>query len=111
MKGKAKQTIPPPIHKICSGRTFRPRRQNAFNSRFAAFGMEIRRGIAVSPGLAIGPALVLDNEGVLIRARTVSADEVEQEIARLKVALRAAVTASKARQKSLSVKLGAGVAE
>ena len=40
-----------------------------------------------------------------------SANEVGQEIGRLKVALRAAVTASKARQQSLSVKLGAGVAE
>ena len=73
--------------------------------------MEIRRGIAVSPGIAIGPALVLDNEGVLIRARTVSAKEVDSEIKRLKVALKAAVKASKARQKSLSAKLGADVAE
>jgi phosphotransferase system enzyme I (PtsI) len=73
--------------------------------------MEIRRGIAVSPGIAIGPALVLDNEGVLIRARTVPPEQVGAEIARLKVALTEAAQASKDRQKSLSAKLGADVAE
>ena len=35
--------------------------------------MEVKRGIAVSPGVAIGPALVLDTEGVRITHRTVHA--------------------------------------
>ena len=52
--------------------------------------MEIRRGIAVSPGVAIGPALVLDTEGILIPIRTVSPAEVEGEVRRLRTALAAA---------------------
>ncbi len=73
--------------------------------------MEIRRGIAVSPGIVIGPALILDNEGVLIRARTVPPTQIDNEIVRLKVALAEAAQASKDRQKSLSAKLGPEVAE
>ena len=49
--------------------------------------MEIRRGIPVSPGVAIGPALVLDTEGVRITHRTVAPDHVPDEIARLRRAL------------------------
>ena len=45
--------------------------------------MEIKRGIAVSPGVAIGPALVLDTEGVRIPQRIVPAEQVEAEVARL----------------------------
>ena len=49
--------------------------------------MEYRYGIAVSPGVAIGPALVLDTEGVLIPHRTVPPGQVEAEVARLNRAL------------------------
>ena len=49
--------------------------------------MEIRRGIAVSPGIAIGPALVLDTEGVRIPHRTVPVEQIPDEIARLRRAL------------------------
>ena len=52
--------------------------------------MEIKRGIAVSPGVAIGPALVLDTEGFRIPQRFIHPDEVEDEIARLRQALAAA---------------------
>src|SRR5918994_7440473 len=50
-------------------------------------GMEIRRGIAVTPGVAIGPALVLDTEGVIISQRTVPAEQAEAEVRRLDDAL------------------------
>ena len=36
--------------------------------------MEIKRGIAVSPGVAIGPALVLDTEGFRIPQRTIAVE-------------------------------------
>jgi phosphotransferase system enzyme I (PtsI) len=50
--------------------------------------MEIRHhGIGVSPGVAIGSALVLDTEGVRITHRTVPADQIVGEIGRLRHAL------------------------
>ena len=45
--------------------------------------MKYRYGKAVSPGIAIGPALVLDTEGVHIPHRSVPPDQVGAEIARL----------------------------
>ncbi|HSQ58600.1 MAG TPA: phosphoenolpyruvate--protein phosphotransferase [Gemmata sp.] len=50
--------------------------------------MEIRHhGIGVSPGIAIGGALVLDTEGVRITHRTIPPDQKAGEIARLRHAL------------------------
>lgn len=46
--------------------------------------MELRRGIAVSPGVAIGQALVLGSEGFRIPRRLVREDAAETEIARLR---------------------------
>src|SRR5437868_4138548 len=68
--------------------------------------MEIRRGIAVSPGVAIGPALVLDTEGVRIPHRTVAPELIPDEIARLRVALGEAATAARETQKQISARLG-----
>jgi phosphotransferase system enzyme I (PtsI) len=45
--------------------------------------MQELQGIAVSPGVAIGEALVIDNEGFRIPQRFVSRDAVEDELARL----------------------------
>jgi phosphotransferase system enzyme I (PtsI) len=54
--------------------------------------MELRYyGIPVSPGVAIGPALVIDTEGIRITHRTVASEQVPQEIARLQQALDHAV--------------------
>ncbi|GIW84624.1 MAG: phosphoenolpyruvate--protein phosphotransferase [Thermogemmata sp.] len=54
--------------------------------------MELRYyGIPVSPGVAIGPALVIDTEGIRITHRTVIPEQVPQEIARLRQALDQAV--------------------
>ena len=51
--------------------------------------MEIKRGIAVSPGVAIGPALVLDTEWFRIPQRFVEAEQVAAEVVRLREALEA----------------------
>src|SRR5579872_1407279 len=68
--------------------------------------MEIKRGIAVSPGVAIGPALVLDTEGFRIPQRSVPAAEVAVETARLRLALADAVRDTRAQQETISAKLG-----
>ena len=45
--------------------------------------MERLQGIAVSPGVAIGEALVMDNEGFRIPRRFLPRDAVEDELERL----------------------------
>lgn len=50
--------------------------------------MELRRGIAVSPGVAIGPALVLGSEGFRIPRRLVRDDAADTEIARFRGVLK-----------------------
>ncbi len=52
--------------------------------------MQKLQGIAVSPGVAIGEALVMDNEGFRIPQRFVARDAVENEIERLDKAIAAA---------------------
>ena len=45
--------------------------------------MQILQGIAVSPGVAIGETLIIDNEGFRIPRRFVARDAVEDELERL----------------------------
>ena len=52
--------------------------------------MQKLQGIAVSPGIAIGEALVFDNEGFRIPRRFVARDAVEHELERLDQAIQAA---------------------
>jgi len=52
--------------------------------------MQQLQGIAVSPGVAIGESLVMDNEGFRIPRRFVTRDAVEDEIERLDKAIAAA---------------------
>ena len=52
--------------------------------------MERLQGIAVSPGVAIGEALVMDHEGFRIPRRFLPRDAVEDELDRLDEAIRAA---------------------
>ncbi len=52
--------------------------------------MQKLQGIAVSPGVAIGEALVMDNEGFRIPRRFVTRDTVEDELQRLDKAIAAA---------------------
>jgi len=73
--------------------------------------MEIRRGVAVSPGVAIGPALVLDTEGILIPIRSVPPEQVEGEVRRLRTALADASRLAQEKQVKLSAKLGKEIAD
>jgi phosphotransferase system enzyme I (PtsI) len=68
--------------------------------------MELRRGIPVSPGVSIGPALVLDTEAVRISQRFIPPGSYPEEIDRLKVALRAAVEEARAMQRMVTEKVG-----
>jgi phosphotransferase system enzyme I (PtsI) len=68
--------------------------------------MKVRRGIAVSPGVAIGPALVLDTEGVRIPHRTVPAEQVPDEIASLRAALAVAARDAREKRQLLAARVG-----
>lgn len=68
--------------------------------------MKVRRGIAVSPGVAIGPALVLDTEGVRIPHRTVPAEQLPDEIASLRSALQIAAQDARETRQRIAARLG-----
>src|SRR5947209_5479611 len=68
--------------------------------------MELKRGIAVSPGVAIGPALVLDTEGFRIPQRFVPRHQLSGELVRLRQALDSAVHETRTQQETISAKLG-----
>jgi phosphotransferase system enzyme I (PtsI) len=68
--------------------------------------MEIKRGIPVSPGVAIGPALVLDTDWFRIPQRTVAPAAVPEELRRLRAALAAAAAAAREQQQTISDRLG-----
>jgi phosphotransferase system enzyme I (PtsI) len=71
--------------------------------------MEYKYGTPVSPGVAIGPALVLDAEGVLIAQRSVSPEQVEDEIARLRRALDEVAADAVADRERMTARLGADI--
>jgi phosphotransferase system enzyme I (PtsI) len=68
--------------------------------------MEIKRGIAVSPGVAIGPAMVLDAEGFRIPKRFVHESAVVSEVRRLEQALAKARDETLANESLIAEKLG-----
>jgi phosphotransferase system enzyme I (PtsI) len=68
--------------------------------------MQIKRGVAVSPGVAIGPALVVDTEGFRIPQRFVDRRQRKEEIARLHRALEAAAAEVRTNEQAVSDKLG-----
>jgi phosphoenolpyruvate-protein phosphotransferase (PTS system enzyme I) len=68
--------------------------------------MEIKRGIAVSPGVAVGPALVLDSEWFRIPQRTIAPDQINGECERLHQALEKAAAETRANQEAVTAKLG-----
>lgn len=68
--------------------------------------MELKRGIAVAPGVAIGPALVLGSEDFRIPERFVRVDAVETEIGRFRDALAASVTEITGHEQLASARLG-----
>jgi phosphoenolpyruvate-protein phosphotransferase (PTS system enzyme I) len=55
--------------------------------------MEIKKGIGVSPGVAISTALVLDAENLAIPKRQIVVENIDAELARFDVALKDAVVA------------------
>ena len=68
--------------------------------------MEILRGIPVSHGVALGPALVLDSEGVRIPQQRVAAEHVDRELKRLRTALAAAAAEARETQQEMGERLG-----
>jgi phosphotransferase system enzyme I (PtsI) len=68
--------------------------------------MEIKRGIPVSPGVAIGPALVRDTEWYRIPQQFVDGESLDEEILRLRRALAAASEEARVNQQAVSDKLG-----
>src|SRR5439155_1640961 len=68
--------------------------------------MDIKRGIAVSPGVAIGPALALDTEGARIPRRVVEPGLRDTEVQRLRQALAASAVDARAQEQKVSSQLG-----
>jgi phosphotransferase system enzyme I (PtsI) len=68
--------------------------------------MEVKRGIAVSPGVAIGPALVLDTEGIRITHRTIPPEQIPDEIQRLFKSLDDAAAESRETRQRFTIRLG-----
>lgn len=68
--------------------------------------MQKLQGIAVSPGVAIGEALVMDNEGFRIPRRFVARDAVVDEIERLDKAIAAAASEIAHHRETVSSELG-----
>ncbi|MCG8448531.1 MAG: phosphoenolpyruvate--protein phosphotransferase, partial [Pirellulales bacterium] len=68
--------------------------------------MESLQGIAVSPGIAIGEALVLDHEGFRIPRRFLPREAVEEEIERLDRAFDAAIAEVEHNRQRVAEQLG-----
>ncbi len=68
--------------------------------------MQKLQGIAVSPGVAIGEALVMDNEGFRIPRRFVARDTVEDELERLNRAIDAAAEEIAGNRDAVAEELG-----
>jgi phosphoenolpyruvate-protein phosphotransferase (PTS system enzyme I) len=68
--------------------------------------MQKLQGIAVSPGVAIGEALVMDTEGFRIPRRFVSRDAVDDELERLDKAIRAAAVEIDGHREAVASELG-----
>jgi phosphotransferase system enzyme I (PtsI) len=68
--------------------------------------MEIKRGIPVSPGVAIGAALVLDAEWFRIPEQSIQQARVDDELKRLRQALGAAAESVRQQQQTVNDRLG-----
>ena len=68
--------------------------------------MQKLQGIAVSPGIAIGEALVMDNEGFRIPRRFVARDAVDDELDRLEKAVAAASAEISGYRDAIALELG-----
>ncbi len=72
--------------------------------------METLKGIAASSGYALGPAVVLEHEDLLVRKRFVAASEVEAETERFTLAVEQAKRDIQALQERMSREVGEGAA-
>ena len=68
--------------------------------------MQKLQGIAVSPGIAIGEALVMDTEGFRIPRRFVARDAVDDELERLGKAIAAACSEISVNREAVAKELG-----
>ena len=68
--------------------------------------MQTYQGIAASPGVAIGEALVVDNEGFRIPRRYVAREAVSSELSRLEAAIEAVSAEVEGNRDSISQQLG-----
>jgi phosphoenolpyruvate-protein phosphotransferase (PTS system enzyme I) len=68
--------------------------------------MQRLQGIAVSPGVAIGEALVMGNEGFRIPRRFVARDAVDEELLRLDAAFSASMQEVERNRDAVAVELG-----
>jgi phosphotransferase system enzyme I (PtsI) len=73
--------------------------------------MQILRGIAVSPGIAIGPVLVLDPRGLRLPRRSVPRDAIAAELRRLDLGLDDALREAEQAQEDARARLGPEYAE
>lgn len=80
-------------------------------SRPAPRPMHVLRGIAISPGIAQGPVVVLDRRGLALPTGSVAEEAVPEELARLDAGLEAARAAADADAVEVSRRLGPQYAE
>ena len=73
--------------------------------------MELKKGIPVSPGIAIGGAFLLEAEGVRIPEHYVPAERVEDEVKRLGAAMDQAMEELRELAKRISATAGRSIAE
>ncbi|GAX62062.1 phosphoenolpyruvate-protein kinase [Candidatus Scalindua japonica] len=79
------------------------------NDRFNEDNMETRKGIAVSPGVVIKDAFVLESEGYRIPRHLIKEDEIAKEISRLEEATTDAWKEIEALENSVSKNLGSQI--
>ncbi len=72
--------------------------------------MEIKKGIAVSPGVAIASAVVLDSGEYRIPNRLVGADQVDTELAKLQQAFESSVSELNSLREATAEQLGRDIA-
>ena len=70
--------------------------------------MELRKGIAVSPGITIGAAFVLDTEEIRIPQRFIAKEDVESELQRYDDAILAAHKTINVDIEQVGAKIGVG---
>jgi phosphoenolpyruvate-protein phosphotransferase (PTS system enzyme I) len=68
--------------------------------------MHVLRGIAVSPGIAVGPIVVLDTRGMRLPPRKIAAEAVERELERLDHGLEVAGREAEEAEEEARTRLG-----